>query len=75
MKKYYLLPALMFSLYFSSCQEIRKSPDSSLIDESEDMIELDIDLNKNSLPYDSLMDFVKFVKLETTGNKFNLLMN
>lgn len=58
----------MFSLYFFSCQEIRKSPDSSLMYESENMIELDIDLNKNSLPYDSLMDFVKFVKLETTGN-------
>lgn len=32
------------------------------------MVEINIDLDKNSLPYDSLIAFVKFVKLETTGN-------
>ncbi|MGD9771698.1 MAG: 6-bladed beta-propeller [Parabacteroides sp.] len=35
--------------------------------EESKMLELDIDLDKNTLPFDSLMDFVSFVKLETTG--------
>ncbi|MDT3367729.1 MAG: 6-bladed beta-propeller [Bacteroidota bacterium] len=34
-----------------------------------EMVEINIDLDKNTLPFDSLMDFVSFVKLETTeGN-------
>ena len=32
------------------------------------MLELDFELDKNTLPFDSLMDFVSFVKLETTGD-------
>jgi len=32
------------------------------------ILELDIDLDKNKLPLDSLMDFVSYVKLETTGD-------
>lgn len=70
MKKYKLIIicAIAACIPFICCKEVRKDSQSLLCRSNNKMLELEIDLDKNSLPFDSLMDFVSFVKLETTEN-------
>ena len=67
MKIYCLWLAYLYCICFFSCKELHKESSLSLKTAESKMLELDIDLDKNTLPFDSLMDFVSFVKLETTG--------
>ena len=68
MKKYCLWLAYLYCICFFSCKEFHK--ESSMLAKTAEskILELDIDLDKNKLPLDSLMDFVSYVKLETTGD-------
>ena len=68
MKKYCLWLAYLYCICFFSCKEFHK--ESSMLAKTAEskMLELDFELDKNTLPFDSLMDFVSFVKLETTGD-------
>ena len=68
MKKYCLWLAYLYCICFFSCKEFHKESSMQAKTEESKMLELDIDLDKNTLPFDSLMDFVSFVKLETTGD-------
>ena len=68
MKIYCLWLAFLYCICLFSCKEFHKEPSLSLKTAESKMLELDIDLDKNTLPFDSLMDFVSFVKLETTGD-------
>ena len=68
MKIYCLWLAYLYCICFFSCKELHKESSLSLKTAESKMLELDIDLDKNTLPFDSLMDFVSFVKLETTGD-------
>ena len=66
MKIYCLWLAYLYCICFFSCKELHKESSLPLETAESKMLELDIDLDKNTLPFDSLMDFVSFVKLETT---------
>ena len=68
MKKYKLLIISIECIFFISCKEVHQDPLPANTKGCKEMVEINIDLDKNSLPYDSLIAFVKFVKLETTGN-------
>jgi len=70
MKKYKLIIicAIAASIPFICCKEVRKDSQSLLCRSDNEMLELEIQLDRNSLPFDSLMDFVSLVKLETTEN-------
>ncbi len=70
MKKYKLIIicAIAASIPFICCKEVRKDSQSLLCRSDNEMLELEIQLDRNFLPFDSLMDFVSFVKLETTEN-------
>ena len=68
MKIYCLWLAYLYCICFFSCKELHKESSLSLKTAESKMLELDIDLDKNTLPFDSLMDFVSLVKLETTEN-------
>ena len=67
MKIYCLWLAFLYCICLFSCKEFHKESSMQAKTEESKMLELDIDLDKNTLPFDSLMDFVSFVKLETTG--------
>ena len=67
MKIYCLWLAFLYCICLFSCKELHKEPSLPLKTADNKVLELDIDLDKNTLPFDSLMDFVSFVKLETTG--------
>ena len=68
MKIYCLWLAFLYCICLFSCKEFHK--ESSMLAKTAEskILELDIDLDKNKLPLDSLMDFVSYVKLETTGD-------
>ena len=68
MKKYCLWLAYLYCICFFSCKEFHKESSLPLKTAESKMLELDFELDKNTLPFDSLMDFVSFVKLETTGD-------
>ena len=70
MKKYKLIIicAIAASIPFICCKEVRKDSQSLLCRSDNEMLELEIQLDRNSFPFDSLMDFVSLVKLETTEN-------
>ena len=68
MKIYCLWLAFLYCICLFSCKELHKEPSLPLKTADNKVLELDIDLDKNTLPFDSLMDFVSFVKLETTGD-------
>lgn len=68
MKIYCLWLAFLYCICLFSCKEFHKESSMQAKTEESKMLELDIDLDKNTLPFDSLMDFVSFVKLETTGD-------
>ncbi len=68
MKIYCLWFAFLYCICLFSCKELHKEPSLPLKTADNKVLELDIDLDKNTLPFDSLMDFVSFVKLETTGD-------
>jgi hypothetical protein len=68
MKKYKLLIISIECIFFISCKEVHQDPLPANTKGCKEMVEININLDKNSIPYDSLMAFVKFVKLETTGN-------
>lgn len=68
MKKYCLWLAYLYCICFFSCKEFHKESSLPLKTAESKMLELDVELDKNTLPFDSLMDFVSFVKLETTGD-------
>ena len=69
MKKYKLLIISIECIFFISCKEVHQDPLPANTKGCKEMVEINIDLDKNTLPFDSLMDFVSFVKLETTeGN-------
>ena len=65
MKKYKLIIicAIAASIPFICCKEVRKDSQSLLCRSDNEMLELEIQLDRNFLPFDSLMDFVSFVKL------------
>ncbi len=68
-KKYKLLIICIECIFFISCKEVHQDPLPVNTKGCKEMVEINIDLDKNTLPFDSLMDFVSFVKLETTeGN-------
>ena len=68
MKKYCLWLAYLYCICFFSCKEFHKESSLPLKTAESKMLELDVELDKNTLPFDSLMDFVSYVKLETTGD-------
>ena len=68
-----LVGILVISLSFAAChkssQESQKKITSSIsLACVEEPVEVHIDLNKDCLPYDSLMTEINYVKLETTGD-------
>ena len=68
-----LLSLLVLVILLLSCKEStrnfsRKTEGVSLLTNIEKAIEVNIDLNKDCLPFDSLMTKVNYVKLETTGD-------
>jgi len=72
MKRNILLPLILVIL-FSSCKESsrnfsKKIEGVSLFDSIEEPVEVFVDLDNDCLPFDSLMNNVSYVKLETTGD-------
>ena len=68
-----LLSLLVLVILLLSCKEStrnfsRKTEGVSLLTNIEKAIEVNIDLNNDCLPFDSLMTKVSYVKLETTGD-------
>ena len=68
-----LLSLLVLVILLLSCKEStrnfsRKTEGVSLLTNIEKAIEVNIDLNNDCLPFDSLMTKVNYVKLETTGD-------
>ena len=68
-----LLSLLVLVILLLSCKEStrnfsRKTEGVSLLTNLEKAIEVNIDLNNDCLPFDSLMTKVSYVKLETTGD-------
>ena len=68
-----LLSLLVLVIFLLSCKEStrnfsRKTEGVSLLTNIEKAIEVNIDLNNDFLPFDSLMTKVSYVKLETTGD-------
>lgn len=63
-----IILALLFVIIFTTCkkehqkQEINKYRKTSI-----KMTEIDVDMSKTDLPFDSLMKFSSFIKLETTS--------
>ena len=68
MKRYTLLFILV--VFFLSCKKNSQNypKEISLLRNMEETVEVHIDLNKDCLPFDSLMNKVNYVKLETTGD-------
>ena len=73
MKRNILLFLFTLIVIFSSCRKNSpnfsdKKEEISLLRNIENPIEVHIDLNNDCLPFDSLMNKVNYVKLETTGD-------